>query len=139
MAEADHSQSVDPEARALIERYPKVYSDRKFWKKIWRWAKRAGRLVIKHALTLYYCSKDEDTPEWVRVLIWGALGYFIWPLDAFPDMLPGGFTDDLGILLLLIVQLPKYIKPEHYQQACERMKEWFGEEENGSEGGAQPA
>ena len=60
--EKNISQSVDPEARALVERYPKVYSERKFWRKLWRWAKRAGRVVIQHALTLYYCAQDRDTP-----------------------------------------------------------------------------
>ena len=96
--EKNISQSVDPEARALIERYPKVYSERKFWKKLWRGAKRAGRVVIQHALTLYYCAQDRDTPRWVRTLIWGALGYFIWPVDTHPDVLPGGYLDDLGVL-----------------------------------------
>ncbi len=127
---ADAPRPIDPELRALTMRHAGKYSDEKFWKKVKRWAKRAGKAVIKHALVLYYCAKDEDTPEWVKVLIWSGLAYFIWPIDAFPDMLPGGFLDDLGVLLLLITQIPQYIKPEHYQQACERMKEWFGEQEN---------
>ena len=47
---ADAPRPIDPELRALTVRHAGKYSDEKFWKKVKRWAKRAGKAVIKHAL-----------------------------------------------------------------------------------------
>lgn len=43
------------------------FSDHSFWRKIKRYAKKAGRDVIETALTLYYCAKDSDTPRWATL------------------------------------------------------------------------
>ena len=122
------AQPIDPKVRALAGRYPQQYSERGFRQKLKRWATHAGRAVIQHVLLLYYCAKDADTPKAVRTLIWGALGYFIWPMDVVPDSTPGsGFLDDLAVCLLLIGQIAHYIKADHYQRTGERIKEWFAE------------
>ena len=45
-----------------------------------------------------------------------------------PDPVPGiGFADNFLVLLATIAAAEAYIKPEHRQQARERVKEWFGE------------
>lgn len=44
---------------------------------------------------MYYCLQDPNTPLWVKVIIIAALGYFISPIDAVPDVLPFvGYGDD---------------------------------------------
>ncbi len=108
--------------------YAGEYSDESFWAKVVAFALKAGREVIRLALTLYYCLQDADTPKWARTVIVGALGYFIFPADIIPDFVPGaGYTDDLAVLVSAVATVLVHIKPEHRRQAEERMKEWFGD------------
>ena len=108
--------------------YAGEYSDESFWAKVVAFALKAGREVIRLALTLYYCLQDEDTPKWASTVIVGALGYFIFPADIIPDFVPGaGYTDDLAVLVAAMAVVLAHIKPEHRRQAEERKKEWFGD------------
>lgn len=104
------------------------YNEDSFWKKIKNFAAKAGCTVIKHALTLYYCLIDSDTPAWAKTVIVGALGYFISPIDAIPDIIAGvGFSDDLGVLALAIASVEAHIKTEHNERAREKLKDWFAD------------
>ena len=108
--------------------YAAEYSDESFWAKVVAFALKAGREVIRLALTLYYGLQDADTPKWARTVIVGALGYFIFPADIIPDFVPGaGYTDDLAVLVAAMAVVLGHINPEHRRQAEERMKEWFGD------------
>ncbi len=52
------------------------------------------------------------------MIILAAVGYFILPVDAIPDVIPGvGHTDDLGALALAVVAVLFHIKPEHRHRA----------------------
>ena len=116
-----HDDAATPERDYAAE-----YSEESFWAKVVAFALKAGREVIRLALTLYYCLQDEDTPKWARTVIVGALGYFIFPADVIPDFVPGaGYTDDLAVLVAAVATVLVHIKPEHREQAEERMKEWF--------------
>lgn len=103
----------------------KEYSDRAFWKKASRYAKSAGLNVMKLALSLYYTLQDEDTPKWAKTVIYGSLIYFISPFDAFPDMLPGGYVDDLGTLLSAAATVSAYRKEEHTEKSKTKINQWF--------------
>lgn len=103
------------------------YSEEGFWDKLKHYAKKAGKTVVETALKLYYASRDPDTPLWAKTTIYGALAYFISPLDAIPDILPlTGYTDDLGILAAAVTAVAAHIKPEHVEKAREQIKNWFG-------------
>lgn len=107
--------------------FSKEFSDEKFWDKIKRYAIKAGKTVIIMALTLYHTMKDKDTPLWAKGVIVGALGYFIFPLDAIPDAIPVvGYSDDVGALAMAMATVAVYIKPEHRQKAEDTWKGWFG-------------
>jgi len=111
----------------LSKDYSNKYSDDSFWKKVGNYALKAGKQVIETALTLYFCLGDPDTPAWAKGVIIGALGYFIFPLDAIPDIIPGaGYTDDLGVLSSALLAVAVHIKDEHKQKAQEKLKQWFG-------------
>ena len=98
-----------------------------FWKKIARYAVKAGREVVEKALTLYYVASDGDTPAWARATIYGALAYFMSPLDAVPDVLPGvGFGDDLSVLGVAFAAVAAHVKDAHVQRAREQLQRWFG-------------
>jgi len=108
-----------------IKKYDEEFSEEGFWDKIKNYAKKAGCEVIEKALILYYVFMDPDTPKPVKALILGALGYFIAPLDAIPDITPiVGFSDDLGVLVSTLAMVVSSIKEEHKQKAKEKVKEW---------------
>lgn len=98
--------------------FSKHYSDGSFWSTI---RKFAGKIpFLRDALAMYYCLNDSDTPGWVKVLIIGALGYFIFPLDAVPDFIPvAGMADDAGVIAAALAAIRFHIKEEHWQKADE--------------------
>lgn len=107
--------------------YADAYSEKSLWEKLAAFAVRAGKEIVEKVLALYYCLQDSDTPTWAKAHILAALGYFISPLDAIPDMMPAvGFADDLGVLVLALAAVAAHIKPEHWEQAREALKRWFG-------------
>ena len=109
--------------------YDSEYSEESFWKKVRKNAWSAGKQVVEKALTLYYCMMDRDTPAWAKAVIVGALGYFILPTDAIPDMIPGaGYADDLGAITVAIGAVAVHIKAEHLQKAKDKVTRWFGDD-----------
>jgi len=106
--------------------YNEQYSDEGFWDKLKKFARTAGEPVLEPALKLYYAARDKDTPTWAKTTIYGALGYFISPLDAIPDLTPiVGFADDLGVLAMAVATVAAHIKPEHAEMAKQKLKQWF--------------
>ncbi|HCL3894797.1 TPA: DUF1232 domain-containing protein, partial [Pseudomonas aeruginosa] len=76
---------------------------------------------------LYYAAQTPQTPAWAKATIYGALGYFILPVDAIPDVLPGvGYTDDLGIIAAAITAVSMYITEDVKRQASQKLQDWFG-------------
>jgi uncharacterized membrane protein YkvA (DUF1232 family) len=106
--------------------YQEEYSEFKFWEKVKKYTIRAGKEVTLFALTLYYCLKDRDTPNWAKAVIIGALGYFICPIDAVPDMIPVvGYADDLAILTAALTTVNMYIKQHHRKSAEDTLNKCF--------------
>ena len=58
-----------------------ILSEKSFWKKIERVAKKVGATVLRPVFTLYYMLQDEKVPLQHKAYIIGALGYFILPFD----------------------------------------------------------
>jgi uncharacterized membrane protein YkvA (DUF1232 family) len=109
------------------EAYKEHYSEEKFWDKLKNHALSAGRKVVHKALTLYYAAASKDTPLWAKGLIIGALGYFIFPLDAIPDAIPVvGYSDDLAVLTAAAAAVAKFLTEKHGQTADETLQRWFG-------------
>lgn len=109
-------------------RYRKQYSDASFWEKLKRVAKVAGMKVVYPALLAHYLLKSDQVPLRAKLILTAALGYFILPTDFIPDFAPWlGFTDDVGVLLLILRQMAVYITPEIRKKAREHVRKWFGE------------
>ncbi len=116
----------DKKEMKVGEGYEGNYSDDDFWDKAKKFAKKAGESVLEPALKMYYAAKDDDTPVWAKTTIFGALGYFILPIDAIPDVLPGvGFTDDLAVLAAAVAAVAAHIKDAHVDEARETLRRWF--------------
>ena len=100
--------------------YEKHYSESGFWGKV----KKLGKKVLEPALTLYYVMKADSTPANIKLLIAGALGYLILPLDLIPDFIPvGGYADDAGALAAVIKMCSDYITPEIKAQVKAKLDE----------------
>ncbi len=79
-----------------IHAYAHNFSEADMWRKIADCAGKAGHKVIEMVLTLYYALGTASLKD--KMLITGALGYFILPTDLIPDFILGGYTDDLAAL-----------------------------------------
>ena len=111
----------------MANNYSKYYSEKSLWEKITHFSQKAGIKVVYVVLLLYYIMTDKNVPLKTKASIGAALGYFILPLDAIPDLTPlFGFSDDLGVLLFALTQLSESITPEIKARAKLKLKEWFG-------------
>jgi uncharacterized membrane protein YkvA (DUF1232 family) len=109
-------------------KYRQHYTESTLWEKIRRTAKSAGMKVVYPALLLQYLMKSDDVSLKTKLIISAALGYFILPIDFIPDFAPLiGFTDDVGVLLLILRQMATKVTPEIKKNAREHLHKWFGE------------
>ena len=121
----DFTQSITEED---LQVHGKHYSDEKFWNKLIKYAKKAGVKVVYAALILYFTLQRPDVPKKVKLIIIGALGYFILPFDLIPDVAPGiGYVDDLGAIMIALTQVAMYIDQDMKDQAKSKLKDWFGD------------
>ncbi|EZQ18559.1 YkvA family protein [Halopseudomonas bauzanensis] len=110
-----------------FQSFEKKFSDSGLWNKLSRYARTAGKEVVEKVLWLYYAAQDPNTPRWAKTAIYGALGYFIFPLDAIPDFAAVvGYTDDLGVLLAALATVSAYITDDVKAQASRKLERWFG-------------
>ena len=106
--------------------YSKFYSEDSFWKKLKGFAGKAGIKVVYLALLLYYMLIDEAVDLKSKLTIAASLGYFIFPLDLLPDLLPIiGFTDDLSVLMFAMSVVKGKINETHRLKARNTMEQWF--------------
>ncbi|MGB3626463.1 MAG: DUF1232 domain-containing protein, partial [Henriciella sp.] len=54
----------------------------------------------------------------VKAILFAALGYFVVPTDALPDIIVGlGFTDDATVLATALGIVGAHIQPKHRRAA----------------------
>lgn len=117
-----------------IQGHKKHFSDKELWKKIQKFAKKAGSTVVYIVLLLYFTMMKPEVPLKVKATIAGALGYFILPVDLIPDVAAGvGFADDLGALTAALITIAMYIDEDVKKQAKEQLTKWFGSDVDVSE------
>lgn len=108
--------------------YSKYFSEKSFWEKIKKYSRTAGVKVVYASLLLFYSMKDKSVSVKSKLIIAAALGYFILPTDAIPDLTPIlGFSDDLGVLLFALTQIASNITPEVKKNARKKLNDWFGD------------
>ena len=86
----------------------------------WPTVKRALRHIpfIEEVVAAYYAMLDPSTPTRSRLILVGALAYFVAPLDFVPDIVLGlGFLDDASILMAALAAVRGSIKDEHREAA----------------------
>ena len=93
--------------------------------RFWHALKRVGRNVpfSEDLVAAFYAATDSRTEFRVRAMLFGALAYFVMPIDVLPDLLPlAGFTDDAAVLALTFRALIGAIRPEHREKARDILK-----------------
>jgi uncharacterized membrane protein YkvA (DUF1232 family) len=126
MDAAGAQETGDDEAKAARD---EARVRRGFWPKLRRTATRLP--FSEDLVAAYYCAFDRRTPRRVRVILLGALAYFVLPFDFIPDMLPIiGFTDDAAVLATAIRVVAAHITPQHRdaaRRALARARRWEGD------------
>lgn len=107
--------------------FSQSYTEASFREKLARHARAAGEEIVERALQLHYALRKPETPAWAKASIYGALGYFIVPLDAVPDIIPGaGYVDDLGVLAFALATVARHIDDGVRARARAKLRDWFG-------------
>lgn len=91
---------------------------------MWALLRKVGRRVpfAEDVLAAFYCATDPKTERRVKLVLVGAIAYFVMPLDVIPDFLPFlGFADDAALLTAAIAGVAGSIKPEHREKAREAL------------------
>lgn len=110
----------------LFDSFAKHYNESSLFRKIRRFAGVAGSKVIYPVLLLYYVMIDSKTSLVTKMSIAAALGYFIFPLDALPDLTPIiGYGDDFAILVFTLSRISSSVTDEIKEKARTRIAEWF--------------
>ena len=96
-----------------IQRYGTYFSEKSFWKKIERVAKKVGATVLRPVFTLYYMLQDEKVPLQHKAYIIGALGYFILPFDL------------IAVMTFVLKMVKDSITPEIRRKADQKILDLF--------------
>ena len=120
-----------PFTKAEMEAVRKATRDeeglkRRFWDKLKR---VAGKVPFAEDLVAaFFCATDPSTPSRVRLILLGAIAYFVFPADAVTDLLPlFGFADDAAVLAAAITQVAGSITEEHKERARNALKNATGQ------------
>lgn len=107
----------------------KHYSDKKFLTKIQRVGGKLGKEAMQAAATLFVALKSPDMPKSSKMIVLGALGYFILPVDVITDFLPlVGLTDDVTVIMLALGKVYLSITDEMKEEAATLTEKWTGKE-----------
>ncbi len=109
-----------------IVKYEPHYSEQGLKQKLKKVARRAGVKVVYIVLLLFYAIRSEKVSAKDKAIIYGALGYFILPLDVLPDLIPLlGYSDDLGALIIALSRVAKCIDDDVKARAKAKLDQWF--------------
>ena len=87
-----------------------------FWRKLRTLA--AALPFAEDLLAAHYCAFDRHTPLHVKVVLIGAIAYFVLPFDLIPDYIPViGYTDDAAVLAAALRLVTAHVTPDHREAA----------------------
>ena len=95
--------------------------------KVYNQLSKLGQKLAYTVFLLVFAFRRKETPGWAKHIIIGAIGYFLTPFDAIPDLTPIlGYTDDLGVLSFGLVTIASYINDDVRIEARKTLKKLFG-------------
>ena len=109
-----------------IESFGSEYSEQGLKEKLSKIARKAGIKMAYAVLVAFYAVQSDTLSFKEKARLYGALGYFILPVDLIPDTILGmGYSDDFAALLYVLHTVSSNITPEVKQRARERLYSWF--------------
>ncbi|MEM1254885.1 MAG: DUF1232 domain-containing protein [Cyanobacteria bacterium P01_H01_bin.21] len=158
-AKPEQSQETKQEVEAAVERMASVgvpvkslaysheqvisgmdYSDEKFFKKMKAFGAQAGRGLVEQAYIMWYALHSSKTPASAKLVIAGALAYWILPVDLVPDVLPAvGFTDDFTTIASAATSIAMSITPDIRAKAKMQTNTLFAEPDGFSSNAVEPS
>ena len=99
-------------------------SSRSFWAKIGDAVGEASKTVLTRAVWLFLAARSRGTPIGVKAAIYTALAYFISPVDAVPDFLPGGYVDNAAVLAACVAAAAAYIDSDIKTETRQMLRSW---------------
>jgi len=101
--------------------------ERGFWTKLRKCIRHVP--FVEDAIAAYYCAMDGATPLHVKAVLFGALAYFILPVDLVPDVIAWvGYTDDAAVLYAAIRTVAPHVKDRHRAQARAAVDKLVGDD-----------
>ena len=104
--------------------------------KFWPTVKKALRTIpfMDEVVAAYFAMLDPQTPMQARLILIGALAYFVLPFDLVPDIIFGvGFLDDASILAAAFASVRSSITEDHRAAARQALAEGPDDAESKSE------
>lgn len=95
--------------------------------RISEYAIKAGRVITRPVLLLYYVMKSKDTPRKDKLLILSTLSYLVLPIDILDaKRLPIiGWFDEIASLSVTYQKVCKNITPEIEAKVDAILDRWF--------------
>lgn len=97
------------------------------WKRIGKYARKAGRVSTRPLLLLFYVMKSKDTPMADKALIFSAISYLVFPIDILDaKRIPiFGWFDEIASISIAYQKMYKYITPELQAKVDRILDRWF--------------
>ena len=109
-----------------IESFGSEYSEQGLKEKLSKIARKAGIKMAYAVLVAFYAVQSDALSFKEKARLYGALGYFLLPVDLIPDAILGmGYSDDLAALVYVLHTVSSNITPEVKQRAREKLCLWF--------------
>ena len=101
-------------------------TERGFWRKLRRHSRHIP--FLDRLLAAYFCAVDPATPLHAKAVLYGALAYFVLPVDLIPDWVAGiGFTDDAAVLAAAVRSILPHLKDRHRERAKAAIEKLAGQ------------
>ena len=119
------------DSEKVIQNMDNHYSDNRFWGKLKKFGKQAGKKTVYYSLLLFYTAKDPAVPKSSKLIIVGALSYLIFPVDLIPDFIPAvGLADDATVIAAAVYKVVQHIDDDIKNKAKQKLNGFFKDKSN---------
>jgi uncharacterized membrane protein YkvA (DUF1232 family) len=114
------------DSEKVIQNMDNHYSDKRFWGKLKKFGKLAGKKTVYYSLLLFYTAKDPAVPKSSKMIIVGALSYLIFPVDLIPDFIPAvGLADDATVIAAAVYKVVSHVDDDIKNKAKQKLSGYF--------------
>ena len=119
--------SKEQQFNQMIDGKEAHYSKKGFMSKCKKVGGKLGTKGLESAATLFVALKSPNMSRSNKLVIAGALGYFILPIDLVADLLPVvGLSDDLFVITMALSKVYLAITDDMKQEAHGLVTSKFG-------------